>query len=144
MKYTRSKTALFLIELIIAVLFFSVASAVCIQLFAHSKELSERSAALNGAMLQLESCAEVYTATGGDMQAVCNLVGAQSTAEGFTACYTRTFSICEPDDHNAYYIFTAYETHNDNGLSTLELAVAPISGGEVLFNITQAVYAPAA
>ena len=57
---THSGSSLFLMELILAILFFSVASAVCVQLFARAHTASEQSAALNRAVLAAESAAESF------------------------------------------------------------------------------------
>lgn len=141
MKYTRSKSALFLIELIIAVLFFSIASAVCMQLFAHAHVLSERSAALDSAMLTLESCAEVYAANGADLESASALVQGEATTSGFCAFYTRTFEPCAQE--KAYYVFFAQESRDANGVFSLALSVLPTNGGEPLFEITKSVYSPA-
>lgn len=63
----HSKSALFLMELIIAILFFSLASTVCIQLFSKAHLLSKQTVAENHAVIQAQNLAECYLATEGDM-----------------------------------------------------------------------------
>ncbi len=140
MKYTRSKTALFLIELIIAILFFAFASAICIQLFARAQLLSRRSAAMDTAMLQMESCAEIYTATGGDFDAVLNYLGASSVPEDtLTLYYNNTFTPCE--ESGAFYILTI--THQVEAIGLTSIYITAVEqGGPLLFEFTQAVYNP--
>lgn len=53
---------LFLLELVISVLFFSLASAVCVQLFADSHRKSREAKELKLAVNTVSSCAEVITA----------------------------------------------------------------------------------
>lgn len=55
-------SSLFLMELIIAILFFSVASAVCVQFFVKSHLLSSDSDALNHAVNECTGAAEVIDA----------------------------------------------------------------------------------
>lgn len=55
-----SKSSLFLMELIIAILFFALASAVCIQLFVKSHLLGNTTAQENHALLLCQNLAEIY------------------------------------------------------------------------------------
>lgn len=66
MKHSRS--SLFLMELLISILFFSLASAVCIQLFAKSHTLGQDTVNQNNAIVQAQNLAESWLATGGDLQ----------------------------------------------------------------------------
>ncbi len=52
---TQRRSSLFLIELMISIFFFAIASSVCIQLFARAKQISDESSAKNQALLQAES-----------------------------------------------------------------------------------------
>lgn len=65
MKHSRS--SLFLMEMIIAIFFFSLTSAVCIQLFARSHLLSQQTVDQNHAVLQAQNLAEGFLATEGDL-----------------------------------------------------------------------------
>lgn len=60
-----SSSSLFLMELIIAIFFFSAASAVCIQFFVKSHLLSAKSNALNHAVNECTSTAELIDASEG-------------------------------------------------------------------------------
>lgn len=55
-----SKSSLFLMELIIAILFFAMASAVCIQLFVKSHLLGNTTAEENHALLLCQNLSEIY------------------------------------------------------------------------------------
>lgn len=57
-KHIPKRSSLFLLELIIAILFFSLASAVCIQLFANAHVKSRETADLNMALAKAQSAAE--------------------------------------------------------------------------------------
>lgn len=61
MKRNRAKSSnLFLLELILAILFFAIASAVCVQLFVKSHLLSKNTTALNAAINQASSAGEAF------------------------------------------------------------------------------------
>jgi len=70
----KSKSGLFLMELIIAIAFFAVASAICIQLFASAHRISERSVNMNMAVNHAQSAAEAFKATNGDIDAMAELL----------------------------------------------------------------------
>lgn len=56
---TNTRSSLFLMELIIAILFFSLASAVCLRMFAKSHQLSTDASARNKAVNQTVNVAEL-------------------------------------------------------------------------------------
>ena len=76
-----SKSGLFLMELVIAIGFFAVASAVCAQLFAHAHTTSRNSRDLSMAVVVAQSAAESFKAAphSPDM-----LMG-QYTGDGYTS-----------------------------------------------------------
>ena len=62
----RSKSGLFLMEIMFAILFFSVASAVCLQLFAKAHTLSRDAIILDEAVTLCQSAASILEAEGAD------------------------------------------------------------------------------
>ena len=60
-------------EMIIAILFFSLASAVCIQLFARSHLLSTQTVNQNHAVIQAQNLAESYLSLEGNVAAMQDL-----------------------------------------------------------------------
>lgn len=58
-KYTSHSSSLFLIELILAILFFSIASAVCVQLFVKSHSLSKKAELLAISVNECSDAAEI-------------------------------------------------------------------------------------
>lgn len=65
-----SKSSLFLMELIMAILFFAIATIVCVQLFVKSHVLSEESVRLNYAVNWCSILAEGFYACDADMEAM--------------------------------------------------------------------------
>lgn len=67
MNNSKSKTSLVLMELIVTILFFSIASAVCVQLFVRSHLLTKDTKELNNAVGICQSIAEVMNGTDGSL-----------------------------------------------------------------------------
>lgn len=63
-----SKSELFLIELIVAIVFFAISSAICAQLFVKAHTLSAKSGDLNAAVIQAQNAAESFKASGGSAE----------------------------------------------------------------------------
>jgi len=66
----KSRTSLVLMELIITILFFSVCSAVCVQLFVQSHLIDKSTRELNNAMSKAQGFAEVMRGTDGSMASI--------------------------------------------------------------------------
>ncbi len=67
---TSHKSSLFLMELIFCIFFFSLASAVCMRLFARAHILQSDTEALNHGVYLTQSAAEAFKSTGGDLAAL--------------------------------------------------------------------------
>lgn len=103
-QYSKSKTSLFLMELIITILLFSVCSAVCMKLFAASNLLSKQTKELNNAVACAQGYVEVMRGTSGDFNDIVaiykNAVVIDETT--FEVFYDGDFNPCEYN--NAKYI----------------------------------------
>lgn len=62
-----SKSSLFLLELIIAILFFSISAAACIQLFAKAHAVDVKTGEQNQAIIWSQNLAELWRSSNGDM-----------------------------------------------------------------------------
>ncbi|MDE5910576.1 MAG: hypothetical protein K2H52_17875 [Lachnospiraceae bacterium] len=67
MKNKSSKSGLFLMEMILSVLFFSLSSAVCVQLFVKSHLISQQSVDLNCAVEHCQNVAEAFYGCNGNL-----------------------------------------------------------------------------
>ena len=74
MQSSSSRTSLFLMELIIAILFFSLAGAVCIQLFVRAHIISGKSVELNYSVLWAQNTAELFYGCNGDTEQMAALL----------------------------------------------------------------------
>lgn len=98
MKYQRHNniSSLFLLELILAVLFFSVASALCIQIFTKAHLMSQDARNLNFAVNEVSSMAEQMP---------------DDSLQDAAAYYDSSYASCEKAD--AVYVLTVhYEPEN--------------------------------
>ena len=76
-----SGTALFLTELLLAVLVFAAAAAICIQIFVFSEAVAADSGILTQAVAAVESGAECFKAAGGDLAETGALLAAAYAAD---------------------------------------------------------------
>ena len=90
---TKSKTSLFLIELILMVLFFSLSAAICMRVFADAQVTSRNSKNLSNAALKVQSAAECYKATGGDFAEISELLGAKEEDGKIILSYASDWSV---------------------------------------------------
>ena len=102
MNKRSSKSGLFLMELIIAILVFSIASALCIQIFAKSHILSQTTQELNHAVSMSESAAEIFYGTDGTLEEVSKILDSahMSIQNGntITLFYDSSFQICMQEE----------------------------------------------
>ena len=98
MKYQRhnNTSSLFLLELILAVLFFSVASALCIQIFTKAHLMSQDARDLNFAVNEVSSMAEQMP---------------DDSLQNATAYYNSSYASCEKAD--AVYVLTVHYEPED-------------------------------
>lgn len=98
MKYQRhnNTSSLFLLELILAVLFFSVASALCIQIFTKAHLMSQDARDLNFAVNEVSSMAEQMP---------------DDSLQDAAAYYDSSYASCEKAD--AVYVLTVHYQPED-------------------------------
>ena len=65
-----SKTSLFLMELIIAIFFFSISAAICVRLFVSAHTLAEKTVNLNNAVTWSQNLAECFNSEKGDIEKI--------------------------------------------------------------------------
>lgn len=82
---SSSRSGLFLMELIISILFFSLSGAVCVKLFVNSHIISQNSVELNHALEWSQNVAEVFYGCNGDFNEMTDLFQSQ-----FGNCTTST------------------------------------------------------
>lgn len=122
MKYQRhnNTSSLFLLELILAVLFFSVASALCIQIFTKAHLMSQDARNLNFAVNEVSSMAEQISAgtlhsdtaaSSGDTASDPSTQMPDDSLQDATAYYNSSYASCEKAD--AVYVLTVHYEPED-------------------------------
>ena len=129
----HSKSSLFLMELIISILFFSLASAVCIRLFAKSHLISQATIEQNKAITYAQNLAECWYAS-----------------EGSTTDMHRLLSetILTYDDTSIFFLFDKEwniitSLDNDSSYYAAELSNLPDSEGNMLHSCIKVYPLPA-
>ena len=132
----KSRGRLFLLEMIIIILFFAVAAAVCMNLFAKAREEGARSADLTMAVTQAQYAAETFKSTGGDMRKTGELLFAAESGGEITLCYDDAWNSVPPGE-DAAYCLTMTEK-NAEGLRAADVTVS--AAGEEIYRIETAIY----
>ena len=104
-KYLKSKTSLFLMELIITILLFAACGAVCVRLFVTCHVMTKETVELNEAVSIAQGFAEVMRGTDGDINSV--LAQYPTAVHGgdgfFEVFYDENFNVIEYSDSAAYF-----------------------------------------
>lgn len=153
MNNNARKTGLFLMELIIAILFFSLAAAICIQLFVKSHMISERSIALNHSILLAQNTAEIFYATNGDPEKMASLLGCgkssdtaavadSDNASTLTLFYTDKFDRLDPDQAASAVFQQTISLYADSdpALITCHVVISEPSSGTVIYSLDTTVF----
>ena len=122
MKYQRhnNTSSLFLLELILAVLFFSVASALCIQIFTKAHLMSQDARDLNFAVNEISSMAEQISAgtlhsdtaaSSDDTASDPSTQMPDDSLQDAAAYYDSSYASCEKAD--AVYVLTVHYEPED-------------------------------
>lgn len=127
----NTRSSLFLMELIIAILFFSLASAVCLRMFAKSHELSMGASALNHAVNEASDLAESlrYDLVHGSDLASLDLV----------YYYDENWNEWEGEDADAAYVMTA-DLHASSGVLVDGSVTVSTMDGTVIYELPLTVY----
>lgn len=124
----NSKTTLFLMELTLVILVFSICSAVSLRVFTKAVSMSRQSAALNGSVIAVETAAECFKETG-SLEALTELIGGKIKDEGLIINYDKNWSVTEKADapfktvchtDGARATISAYDSETDKEIFSVE------------------------
>lgn len=88
-EYQRSKAPLALMEQIVMILVFAVASAVCLQAFVYADHLSRQGDRIEKAWNKAQTVVEYCKDYHGELDAVCDLLGGKRHENGLSVCYEK-------------------------------------------------------
>lgn len=119
-----SKSALFLMELLIAILVFAFTSAICMRIFVFAKLTTDVAGELNSAVTIIQNAAECYKAYNGDKEKMLDTLNwdTEITADGYVEY-----------DIDGNLIFKL--TPDANESNKCFMAVYSISSGEEIFSL---------
>lgn len=126
--YEKSKAPLALMEQIIMILVFALASAVCLQAFVYSDRLSRTDEQKQNAMTKAQLVTEYCKGCQGDLERVSEAMGAELTEDGLRAACPEegmvvslrlteqtdylqkaVVSVTDPDGADIYHMDIAYQ-----------------------------------
>ncbi len=133
-----SKSSLFLIELIIAILFFAVSSAICVQLFTTSHLKSQESVYRNDANLQAQTLIELYRNADGDLAVILELTDALEQDETYI-CYIDETGDYSSETSSDSYTVMMYLSDEDT-LPTFTVDIYPPSYDTAIISYSTKIY----
>jgi len=139
----NSSSSLFLMELILAILFFSLASTVCIKLFIQSHILSKTSVNLNNSILWCQNLAEAYDSVCGNISDLENYFPDIVIYDdaSYTIYFDKDWNILRGDDTNASYYARIIQT-DPGPLSVCHIYSSEINSDEVIYELYIKKYIP--
>lgn len=138
-KQAKSKTSLFLMELIITILFFSIAGAVCVQFFVKAHTIGIQTKELNHAVTAAQGFAEVMRGTDGSIDSILAVYpdAIQGNDTFFEVFYDEEFLPCEPEAA----VYVSDVTLLPNGaIQNMEIRVLKLSSLEEIYTLTATKY----
>ncbi|HNW05342.1 MAG TPA: hypothetical protein PLP20_06130 [Oscillospiraceae bacterium] len=131
-----SGSSLFLTELIIGILFFSFAAAICVQLFVKAHLISVSGDELSAAVNIAQTAAESFSLSG-DAKGTARLLDTEASSP-ITVGYDENWERASQDGETAYKLLIAVD--ESAALRSAEISVEK-AGGEVIYSIRAVKYA---
>ena len=116
----KSRTSLFLMEMIIAVFFFAVTSAICAQVFAKAYLVSAHTSELNQAVFHTENIAETFRSANGSF----NGPSASFYDENWQEC---------PEETAVYRI--SVRTADESTVKKIRISVSRQISDEIIYSV---------
>ena len=139
--HNRSKSTLFLMEQLIAILIFALCGATCVKTFVTSYMMAVESKDRSNALIAAEGYAEGYKAVQGNLEEVSAVLGGTVSSDDNTLVvhYDEKWKICDEKDA-AYTLKLASGKPNENEKTLVlgDITVAKSSGGEIISFTTTA------
>jgi len=119
-------------ELIIAIAFFAVSSAICVQLFAMAHTLSTRSVSIQMAVMNAQSAAESFKSTGGDIDSMMYVLQAFSLHGSLMAVFDENWNSASEDIR--FIMIVEMDTSSVPATATITVTDSML--GEELYSLT--------
>ncbi len=138
-KYNHSKASLFLMELMLNILFFSVLVTICLQLFFKAHNLSESTTILHRAVTTSSSIAEIYQNNYYGKESILHIYpDAIELNQNIIIYFDDEFVSC-PKEEGSY---RAKITIGDDALRTAVIEFSKVDNDEIIYSLTVSAYEP--
>lgn len=100
----KSRSSLFLMELIIVVLFFSLTSAVCLQVFVKAHSIDRETKNINSAVMWGDNLSEIFYEVGPDLNRILEISAPGSTvsSDGIAVLYLdKDYNLIDSADNSS-------------------------------------------
>lgn len=132
----RSKAPLALMEQVVMVLVFALATALCLQVFVFSNQVSKRNAAIDHAVLEAQNAAETIKAAG-DIAILMDTMDAQVEDQALLVVhYDQDWNLTSSSE--GVYRLLAQNCSDRSGLGKAQITVDDGTGQDTLFSLTVA------
>ena len=128
---TRSKSSLFLIELVIVILVFSLSAAVCLRMFFQSRLISNESRNISQASLAVQSVADSYKGMHGDYLKTTELLNGTLVDSTITFYYNEVWEQVSSNTNASYTVVVEKisEKHKESSVTASSI------DGTVIFSV---------
>lgn len=137
----KSKTSLFLMELILSVLIFSIAAAVCVRVFMKSYSISNGTRELNMAVTRCTSAAELFYGFSGDLSQIKRELDTNNTSMSekgkLTLFYDNKYEKCS--EREAMY-YMQLINHREEDILTCDIIMYRYADDEEIYALTLDLY----
>lgn len=137
-QYRHSKSGLFLIEIMLNILFFSVLVTICLQLFFKAHNLSTDTAVLHRAVTACSSIAEVYQSTPDGEEMILNIYPESIILNNTIIIYfDHTFDSCAEFESRYRVILS-----EDTSAHTLHISFCRKDEADPIYQLSVSSYLP--
>ena len=130
----KNKAPLALMEQLIMILVFALASALCLRLFVYSDQVSVSGAARDQAAAVVQNAAEALKLSGGSMESLAHMLGGEADADIWRMGYDSSWQ--ETDEKRPAFIAEAKIAEDDIPLMGSAEVSASTADGKPLFQVT--------
>ena len=134
----KSKTPLTLMELLVMLLIFSIAAALCVQIFVTSDRWARENELQDRAILSAQNAAELLKLSGGNLEAASNLLGGTVSDETWMLLFDEEGQLVAQTDEAVYDIIVEKTNSGQDLLGTAAVTARTVPESEELFRITAA------
>lgn len=141
MNSKSSKSGLFLMELIMSILFFSLAATVCVQMFVKGHSLSEESVRLNHCVICCQGLADSFYGCDGNIhdinRSVVNSI-ITNGGNGIAVFFDENFNNISNRADCRYCVEGFLKPEDD--LLTLDIICTDMSDGNIIYELSPTLY----